>query len=116
MSVHPLRLIDAERDDPTYNLWQVAALLGCKHFGKDRLISYVADLVANHRFPRPLPSRYGGRTVAETNPNSQWRRVAVDHWLDGFLPPDCTAALDAQALEQAANDMDARAANLRAVS
>ena len=99
----------------TYTIWQVARLIGCKHFGKDRLLSYMRALIAGHGFPRPLPAPVKKRAVADVHPESQWRRVAVDHWLDGFLPPDCSAALDDRALAAAANDMDARAANLRAI-
>ena len=115
LSAHPEEARRAVSKDETYNLWHVAALVGCKRFGKDRLLSYMRALIADHDFPRPLPAPVKKRAVAAVHPESQWRRVAVDHWLDGFLPPDCTAALDDRALAAAANDMDARAANLRAV-
>ena len=112
MSVHPIRLLAAHRADETYNLWQTAALVGCRRFGKERLLSYLTALIDQHGFPRPLPAPVKKRAVAAVHPASQWRRVAVDHWLDGFLPPDCTAALDAQALEAAASAMDQAAAGL----
>lgn len=117
LSAHPEQpRSGAARDELTYTIWQVARLIGCKHFGKDRLLSYMRALIAAHGFPRPLPAPVKKRAVADVHPESQWRRVAVDHWLDGYLPPDCPAALDERALAAAATDMDARAANLRLVA
>lgn len=123
MSVHPLSDFScapsrnsAGAKSETYTIWHVAKLVGCKHFGKERLLSYLTALIADHGFPRPLPAPVKKRAVADVHPESHWRAVAVDHWLDGYLPPACTAALDAHALEAAAASMDHAAANLRAVS
>lgn len=113
LSAHPEQpRSGASRDELTYTLWQTAALVGCKRFGKERLVSYLSALIDQHGFPKPLPAPVKKRAVAEVHPASRWRRVAVDHWLDGFLPPDCTAALDDAALQAAAGAMDHAATNL----
>ena len=97
---------------PTRNIWQVARRLGVPGFGEDRLARYLAQLIADHGFPRPLPAPCKRRVVAAVHANSQWVALAVDHWFDGFLPPDCHAALDARALDAAASQMDDAAQQL----
>lgn len=102
-------------NEPTVTLWHVASRLGIRNFGAARTVAHVGQLVRDHGFPRPLPAPCKGKVVAGVHRNSQWVRVAVDHWFDSFIPAEAAAAMDEAAQAEAAEAMDARAANLRIV-
>lgn len=113
-------------ESPTVSAHWVASQLGCADFGAHRLKQYLSMLIGQQDFPPPLPALVSGnsRAVPSRPPrleqsvtsNSRWRRVAVQAWLEDFLPPANAAQLDAQAMRAAADDMDASAGNLRLVS
>lgn len=102
-------------DEPTVTLWHVGKRLGLADWGAERLARHVAQLIRDHGFPRPLPAPCKGKVVGGVHRNSQWVRVAVDHWFDSFIPAEAAAALDEAAQVQAADEMDARASNLRLI-
>lgn len=94
----------------------VQGQLGQNRLSPRRMVQYLQQLVNLHGFPAPLPTIVkGGKLTTQVHPSSKWIRNAVHAWLDGFIPPDCAATIDHQALAAAAIDMDANAANLRLV-
>jgi hypothetical protein len=77
------------------------------------MVNHVRTLMRNHGFPAPLPSSArGGRLTSEVTRGSTWLRAAVDTWLDGFLPSEAAAGLDAAACAEASVDVNASAAAL----
>lgn len=116
MSVHTL---PAALADPraTCDLTYIRRRLGRQGWGDRRTCTLVQQLVDHRQFPAPFPSTQGKArelTDAVTG-NSTWLRAAVDQWFDGYLTPAAGAALDAAAMAQAAQDMDARAGQLGAL-
>ncbi len=114
----PLSLAAVGDDQPSCTLWQVRLLLGRGDHSDDRFVRYVQALVEECGFPRPFPSpvkgsasRKGGLTLKVTH-RSTFRRDAVLAWRDDYLPPDCSARLDAEAHRHAAAEMDAMARQL----
>lgn len=114
----PLPLAAIGEDQPSCTLWQVRLLLGRGDHSDDRFVRYVQALVDECGFPRPFPSvvkgsatRKAGLTLAVT-PRSTFRRDAVLAWRDDYLPPACSARLDAEAMRCAAAEMDAAAGQL----
>lgn len=120
MSLHSPRSFGAGagNDDlpATVTLWWIARELGVRDFKIQRLITYVTLLTDQAGFPPPLPISLKKRLETKITGESRWRRVAVEHWLDGFLPPDCAAALDDAAKAAAGEAMDAAAQNLKLVA
>lgn len=105
-------------DEPatTCNLHYIQRELGAVGYSDARMLAYVAGLIRDHGFPRPLPSMLkGGGMTVEVRSGSRWVRAAVDAWIAGYIPPDCAATIDAAAMSAAADDMDANARNLRLV-
>lgn len=102
--------------EDTCTIWYVQRRLGRQDYQRARLLKLLDQLIAQMGFPPPLPQLRGGRLTTAVSLSSSWNRPAVDAWLDGQLPPDNGAAVDEQARQAAAADMDAAAANLRLVA
>jgi hypothetical protein len=105
----------AEDDQPSCSIWYIQLQLGRRDYKVGRMLAYVRGLIATHDFPLPFPRLKKGALVRDVSDKSRWPRVAVDTWLADFLPPDATAALDAAALQAAAETMDARAGHLQLI-
>lgn len=101
-----------DADEFTCTLWYIRRRLGHTRYSDRKIVKLVTALIEQRGFPRPLPCLKKGELVDAVIPASTWQRPAVDTWLDDFLPPAATAALDAAAREAAAADMDAAAATL----
>lgn len=101
---------------PTVGLDFIARELGKKTYGPARLVAYVSLLIEEQGFPPPYPELVGRKgqqhLTAAVVAHSQFRRAAVEAWLEDFLPPANAAALDARAAAAAAADMDQAAGNL----
>jgi len=111
MSVLTLHQPDA--DEPTCTLLWLRRQLGRQDLTPGRFVRMVEALIANSGFPPPLPSFSQSKgLVLEVNQRSCWIRVAVEAWLQDFLPPANACAIDAAAMREAASDLDAAAANL----
>lgn len=98
--------------EPTCTLWFVGRELGKADFSATRLAAYVQGLVDQFGFPPPYPSLHRRALTRAVTPRSTWRRAAVMAWLDDWLPPATSDALDAAAQAAAAADMDAAALQL----
>lgn len=103
---------NAER---TCTIWYLKRELGRTDFGDARLCQYIQGLITGHGFPRPLPTFHKGELVGDVRTTSRWIRAAVDQWLDDFLPPDLSDAIEAKRRAAAAADMDSAAAGLRLI-
>jgi hypothetical protein len=109
----PRLAVLARAEGRACDLADVRRELGREGWGDHRMVTHVRALVRDHGFPAPLPApTRGGRLTSEVTRGSTWLRAAVDTWLDGFLPPEAAAGLDAAACAEAAVDMDASAAAL----
>jgi hypothetical protein len=121
LSLAPIRSHGPQGDERTCTIHYIQGELGRRDYGPQRLISYVALLIADHGFPAPLPTLRRKRGVdrpvldAGVSTASRWHRRAVDQWIDDTLPPDAAAALDRTARLAAAAEMDGAACNLRLV-
>jgi hypothetical protein len=106
-------------DDPastTCNLWFIRHELGQHGYSDRRMVDYVRKLIDHHDFPRPIPAmKKGGALSADVTRNSTWVRIAVETWIEGFLPPDGAALVDRKARTEAAREMDDAASHLRLV-
>lgn len=99
--------------EPACTLWWVRTRLGRGEMSDPRFVAYVQGLVDECGFPPPFPSKLKGQPLTRAvTAHSTFRRDAVEAWIDSFLPPACAASLDAQAMRAAAEDLDARAAQL----
>lgn len=105
------RIADGEA---SCTVWWVRAALGRTDYSDPRFVAYLQMLVDQCAFPPPFPSTVKGKPglIRAVTPHSSFRRDAVEAWLDQYLPPDCAARLDAQALAQAAAALDANASRL----
>lgn len=102
--------------DSTCTIHYIARRLGRQDYGARRLINYVSELQDKHDFPPPFPADVKGRGLtSDVRMDSRWRRDAVDHWIDSFLPPELAHGLDSAGQHEAAAEMDARATRLRLV-
>ena len=105
-----------DRATQTCTFHYVRRELGQSALSDRRMVAYLRALIADHGFPRPLPTLLrGGDLTADVTRKSSWIKSAVDAWLAGFIPPDCAATIDHQALRAAASEMDTAAANLRLI-
>jgi hypothetical protein len=102
--------------EATVGLPFVKRELGKQTYGPGRLVKYVQLLVDECGFPPPIPEMVRDRLVHEVTEGSAFRRAPVEAWIQDMLPPANAAAIDARALSEAADDMDAAASNLRLVS
>lgn len=99
------------------SLWYIATRAGVSHRSPGWLLNYVRMLIANERFPAPLPyfglngSRRTGITL-----HSRWLRLAVDSWFDGFLPPQLVSVAEDRQAARDAQLLDARAGQLSGAS
>lgn len=109
----PIPLPGADADEHSCTLWYIRRRLGRLDYGADRMVTLVTGLIGQHGFPPPLPYLRAKELVQDVSDKASWIRSAVDQWLFDFLPPEAGAALDAAARRQAADEMDARAANLQ---
>lgn len=114
MSYHsPLARIGRDTADPTCTCAWI-----CKQLGQEGseavLVDYVEQLIDLRGFPRPLPHRaHGGKIVDGVSyARSRWVRAGVLQWLNDYLPPAASAALDKAAEAAAAADMDRAALRL----
>lgn len=108
--------LDSEYGD-TCTFHRIKAWMGCtgseSRVSDARFAEFLTELIGTSQFPKPLPSpRHGGGIERGVTPRSKWLKAGVLQWLSGYLPPDAADAIDTQALEQAARDMDAAAARL----
>lgn len=109
----PIPSPGADADDHNCTIWYIRRRLGRLDYGIDRLTTLLKALIESHGFPPPLPYLRAGELTQDVSDKASWIRSVVDQWLLDFLPPEAGAALDAQARRQAADEMDARAANLQ---
>lgn len=114
MSLHSALPGHFADDGDTVTLWYIKRRTGVRISDK-AMPAYVTALIDHKGFPRPLPGFKKGQLVEVVAPRSRWRRLAVDTWLDNYLPPEALAAADAAAQAQAASEMDRAAAGLRLV-
>jgi hypothetical protein len=104
---------------PTYGVGDIVRRLGQEQHGTrvrslNWQLGYIRDLIAQARFPQPLPlpirdRATGTRTLsADVHRGSRWPRQLVDQWFEDLLPPGAGAA---DAAEQRAGEaiMDERA-------
>jgi len=117
MTAYTARAIADHDVYPTCTLWHIARQMGVHHFSAQKLVRYVAMLVAGHNFPPPLPAlnQQRAKLITDVCPQSIWRRAAVQAWLDDLLPAAASDTLERQARAAAAADMDAAASNLRCI-
>lgn len=95
------------------SLWYIATRCGVSDRSDNWILNYVRCLVANERFPTPLPSYdLGGRKREGITFHSRWLRFAVDAWFNGTLPPHLVSfndnaieARDAARLDQRADEL-----------
>lgn len=119
--------VQAVRMPPTYGVGDLVRRLGQEQHGaRPRSLawqlSYIADLITNCGFPKPLPLRIRDRNTGEHRISthvqraSRWQRAAVDQWFEDQLPPG-TGAGDAaeQRAGEAIMDERARAIGLHLV-
>lgn len=102
---------------PTCNAHWIGKQLG--HDGSAATLEdYLETLIAEAGFPRPLPHRKhgGGLSFEVSYARSQWIRLGVVQWLEDFLPPPASAALEEKAFADAADEMDAAAQSLTLVA
>lgn len=117
---HPI-FVQAVRLPPTYGVGDIVRRLGQEQHGtRARSITwqlaYIRDLVAQARFPQPLPLPVRDRATgtrslsADVHRGSRWPRALVDQWFDDLLPPGTSS----DAAEQRAGEaiMDERARQL----
>lgn len=109
----PIPLPGADADEHNCTIWYIRRRLGRLDYGIDRLTTLLKGLIDSHGFPPPLPYLRANQLVQDVSDKASWIRAVVDQWLIDFLPPEGAAALDAQARRAAAEEMDARAANLQ---
>lgn len=111
------QLLVPNDDPPTCNLHWIGTRLGFDR-SPAALEQYVTCLIEQRGFPRPLPHLRHGGMIADyvSYSRSRWIRLAVVNWLGDFFPPDLCTAIDDCAGQQAAAEMDRRAAHLALVS
>jgi hypothetical protein len=126
MSVHLLRVpaaAPADRnpvasspiggdDAPTCTLSYIARELGRRDYGDRRMVRYVGLLIAERRFPPPIPVLVGKALVTEVTRRSIWRREAVDAWFVELMPAPVARAVETLARNAAADEMRRRAERL----
>jgi hypothetical protein len=102
-----------DRADPTWTMAAIARMLGV-HWRSERWQrAYFRDLIANARFPKPLPTRHLGGLVDDVVPRkSRWLPAAVTGWINGHLPSEALEAQAEQDATAAADRLDAAADNL----
>ncbi len=102
---------------PTCNTHWICVQLG--YAGGDRRKErYIKTLIEKRGFPQPLPHEKWGGGISDTvsATRSEWIRAGVEEWLGRYLPPAAGAALDADAKNAAAHEMDRAAGELRLVA
>lgn len=117
---HPI-FVQAVRLPPTYGVGDIVRRLGQEQHGSrarsiNWQLAYIRDLVAQARFPQPLPLPVRDRATGTRNLSadvlrgSRWPRALVDQWFDDLLPPGTSG----DAAEQRAGEaiMDERARQL----
>lgn len=92
VSTFPVRAAAAA----TYDVAAIARRLGVDRRSRPWQVRYVAKLIEERGFPKPLPTMLGDAVTEDIKPTwSRWIREAVDAWFDGQLPPSAVAALTA---------------------
>lgn len=117
---HPI-FVQAVRLPPTYGVGDIVRRLGQEQHGsRVRSIAwqlaYIRDLIAQARFPQPLPLPVRDRATgtrslsADVHRGSRWPRALVDQWFEDLLPP----GTGGDPIEQRAGEaiMDERARQL----
>lgn len=117
---HPI-FVQAVRLPPTYGVGDIVRRLGQEQHGtRARSIAwqlaYIRDLIAQTRFPQPLPLPVRDRATgtrslsADVHRGSRWPRALVDQWFEDLLPP----GTGGDPIEQRAGEaiMDERARQL----
>lgn len=109
----PIPIVGEDADDHSCTIWYIRRRLGRRDYGIDRLTTLIRGLIDQYGFPPPLPYLRANTLTQDPSDKASWIRTVVDQWLLDFLPPEAGVALDAQARREAADEMDARAANLQ---
>jgi len=107
--------IDTDPDARTCTIWYIRRELGRADYGEQRFVTYLAQLVDQAGFPRPIPCHRKGKAdlFHGVCPESRFLRDAVDAWLlDYTSPPPVADALERRARTAAAAEMDEAAASL----
>lgn len=102
--------------DPHCNLAWIGSAL-CFKGSPKALEQYVTGLIDHMGFPKPLPHLKHGGGIAEhvSYKKSEWLRIGVLEWLNGYLPPEASdALLEKERLANAAT-LDERAGSLQLV-
>lgn len=95
------------------SLWYIATRAGVSDKSDNWVLNYVRLLIANERFPKPLP--YFGLNEKRRQGvgiHSRWIRTAVDAWFDAFLPPHLVMVPDERGAARDSIILDARAGEL----
>ena len=106
----------ADPQDHSCSIWYIRERLARRDYSVERMARYLNSLIADYGFPKPWPrEKKGGGLTIEVSDKSRWPRLAVDQWLEDWLPPDAAAAAEAAARARAAAEMDGRACHLQLV-
>lgn len=107
-------LVRADNGPPTVSLHWICAQLGYARKTDECRERYITNLIDKRGFPAPLPHEDAKGEIQDSvsAKRSQWVRQGVEAWLGDYLPPAAAAALDSEAAEIAAAEMDEAAGNL----
>lgn len=123
---HPI-FVQAVRLPPTYGVGDIVRRLGQEQHGTrarslNWQLAYIRDLIAQARFPQPLPlpardRATGKRSLSgDVHRGSRWPRHLVDQWFEDLLPPGAAAAdVAEQRAGEAIMDERARALGLHMI-
>lgn len=122
---HPI-FVQAVRLPPTYGVGDIVRRLGQEQHGtRARSIAwqlaYIRDLIAQARFPQPLPlpvrDRATGTRIlsADVHRGSRWPRALVDQWFEDLLPPGTGGDPTEQRVGEAIMDERARQLGLHMI-
>jgi hypothetical protein len=107
------RIAVQDQAEPTWPMHTIARKLGVNRRSPRWQRDYIAALIANEGFPAPLPTMINKAISRDISPaHSRWIPAAVAAWLGGTLPPGTLAALESAEAREAADRLDARAADL----
>lgn len=100
-------------EEPTVTFHWIKSRFRQRTMSDARFARFLAGLIAEQDFPRPLPHpRHGGGIEYGVAYRSVWLKTGVEQWFENYLPPAAGAAIDAAARREAASAMDAAAARL----
>jgi hypothetical protein len=109
-------VVPTEEDGPSCTIWYIQLQLGRKDYSVAQMCRLVEQLISLHGFPAPFPRlKRGGAITTDVGDKSRWPRIAVDQWLEDWLPPDAAVAAERARQAEAAATMDSRATRLQLV-